>query len=70
MIDVKTLAGRVVDELCDSLDYMKMAAECRETDPELSRTLSEISAQETEHMNRLHKALTAKVKSLQEIYQR
>ena len=68
MTDVKTIAAKVADELCDALDYMKMAADCKETDPDLSRTLQEISAQETEHMNRLHNALTAKVKSLQEMY--
>lgn len=68
MIDIKTLAGKVADEISDAIDYAKMAKECKETDPDLSHTLYDISAQEMEHMDRLHKALAAAVKSAQALY--
>ena len=70
MIDIKTLSLKMADEMSDALEYAKMAADAKETDPELSRTLFEISAQENEHMNKLHSALVSKFKNLQAMYQR
>ena len=63
-MDIKTLAEKVSDEITDAMEYA-MAAETKSTDPELSRTLREISAQETEHMERIYKALSAIVKAAQ-----
>lgn len=67
-MDIKTLAAKVADEICDAMDYAKMSAEIKETDPDLSHTLREISAQEMEHMNLLHKALMAKVNEMKAKY--
>ena len=67
-MDIKTLAAKVADEITDAVEYAKMAADVKASDPELSRTLSEISAQEFEHMNELHKALAAEVKAVQAMY--
>lgn len=64
-MDIKTLAGKVADEITDAMEYAKMAAETKATDPELSRTLREISAQEAEHMERIYKALASMVKATQ-----
>lgn len=67
-MDIKILAAKVADEISDAMEYAKMAMETKATEPELSRTLYDISAQEMEHMNELHKALAAEVKALRASY--
>ena len=54
---IKELAERIAEEICDAWHYEKLAAEVKEKHPELSRTLSTISAQEMEHMKMLHSAV-------------
>lgn len=67
-MDIKMLAAKVADEIGDAMEYAKMAMDVKETDPDLSRMLREISSQEMEHMNELHKALADRVKELQAMY--
>jgi hypothetical protein len=69
MADVKELGAKVADEFADAMEYAKMALEYKKTDPDLSRMLFEISGQEMQHMNKLHKALTTKIEETQTKYQ-
>jgi len=64
-MDIKMLAAKVADEIGDAMEYAKMAMDVKETDPDLSRMLREISSQEMEHMERIYKALSAMVKAAQ-----
>ena len=69
MADVKELGAKVADEFSDAMEYAKMAMEFKKIDPDLSRMLFEISGQEMQHMNELHKALMSKVNEMQSKYQ-
>lgn len=56
---IKVLSGKIKDELHDAREYVNMALEYKESYPELSRTLFNISTQEMEHMNLLHNEVSA-----------
>ena len=55
---IKVLSDKIKDELHDAKDYVTMALEYKDDNPELSRTLYNISIQEMEHMNLLHNEIT------------
>ena len=55
------VASKIVDELHDAGSYAQMALDNREDNPELARTLHDISIQEMEHFNRLHEAVVKMV---------
>ena len=55
---IKILSDKIKDELCDAREYVTMALEYKDENPELSRTLYNISIQEMEHMNLLHNEIT------------
>ena len=52
---IKILSEKIKDELHDAKSYANMAIEYKEEYPDLARTVYNISLQEMEHMNLLHK---------------
>lgn len=63
---IETLSNKIEEEIGDAKSYVKMAMEYKETYPELSRTLYNISTQEMEHMNLLHGEVTQIIKRYRE----
>ena len=63
---IKILSKKIEEEICDAKDYAKMAIKYKEEHPELSRTLYNISLQEMEHMNLLHKEVTEIIRKYRE----
>lgn len=59
---IKILSEKIEEEICDARSYAKMALEYKEEYPELSRTLYNLSLQETEHMNLLHNEVASIIK--------
>lgn len=55
---IKKLSERIAEEIDDADFYIKMAMEYREQYPEVSRVVSNIAAQEMDHMNSLHQLVT------------
>ena len=53
---IEKLSEKISEEIHDAKCYAQMALETRETFPDLSRTLYEISTEEMGHMSRLHSA--------------
>lgn len=51
---IKKLSEKIAEEIKDADCYIKMALEYRDQYPELSRVVSNISAQEMDHMASLH----------------
>lgn len=51
---IKKLSEKIAEEIEDADCYIKMALEYRDDYPELSRVVSNIAAQEMDHMNSLH----------------
>ena len=52
---IKDLSGYIDEEIHDSKKYIKQALEHKEENPELAKLFYNLSLQETEHMNMLHK---------------
>lgn len=63
---IKILSKKIEEEICDAKSYVKMALEYRETYPDLSRTLYNISVQEMEHMGLLHKEVAEIIRKYRE----
>lgn len=59
---IKVLSEKIEEEIKDAKDYIEMAIELKDEYPELSRTLSNLSAQEMEHMNILHNEVAVIIK--------
>lgn len=51
---IELLSEKIEEEVCDAKSYISMAIDYKESYPELSRTLYNLSNQEMEHMNMLH----------------
>ena len=54
---IKVLSKRIEEEIADAKSYAEMAIEYKKDYPALSQTLYDISVQEMNHMNLLHKAV-------------
>ena len=52
---IQDLSGYIDEEIQDSKKYIKQALEHKEENPELAKLFYNLSLQETEHMNMLHK---------------
>ena len=63
---IEKLSNKIEEEIWDAKAYVKMAIEVKDEYPELSRTLYNISTQETEHMNLLHGEVTQIIKRYRE----
>lgn len=63
---IKILSEKIEEEVCDAKSYAKMSIEYKDTYPELSRTLYNLSTQEMEHMNLLHNEVTEIIKKYRE----
>jgi len=59
---IEILSEKIDEEINDAKSYIEMAIEYKDDYPELSRTLSNISAQEMEHMTLLHNEVTLLIK--------
>ena len=55
---IQILSDKIEEEIHDAKSYVEMAIKHKEDYPELSRTLYNISLQEMDHMNLLHKEVT------------
>ena len=55
---IKVLSEKISEEVCDAKAYAKLSIEYKDEYPELARTLYNLSTQEMEHMNILHKEVT------------
>lgn len=51
---IKKLSEKIAEEIEDADCYIKMALEYRDEYPEVARVVSNIAAQEMDHMNSLH----------------
>jgi rubrerythrin len=51
---IKKLSEKIAEEIEDADCYIRMALEYQEQYPEVSRIVSNIAAQEMDHMNSLH----------------
>lgn len=63
---IKILSKKIEEEIGDAKSYAKMALEYRESYPELSRTLYQISLQEMDHMNLLHNEVAEIIRKYRE----
>lgn len=52
---IKELSEYIDEEIHDAGKYAKRAVECRDEQPELAKLFYELSQQEMNHMNMLHK---------------
>ena len=59
---IKKLSKQLIDEVEGSEEYAKDALEYKGIDPELSRMYAELSKVEYGHVQRLHDAVTRKIK--------
>jgi len=63
---IQRLSDKIEEEIHDAECYAKMAIELKDTEPEISRTLYQISVEEMDHMVRLHKAAAAVIADYRE----
>ena len=63
---IKYLSEKIEDEIADAKGYAEKALMYRDEYPELSRTLYNLSLQETEHMNLLHNEVTTIIRKYRE----
>lgn len=63
---IEILSEKIDEEIDDAKSYIEMAIKYKDEYPEMSRTLSNISAQEMEHMNLLHNEVTIIIKKYRE----
>ena len=63
---IEILSEKIDEEINDAKSYIEMAIKYRDECPEMSRTLSNISAQEMEHMTLLHNEVTLLIKKYRE----
>ena len=63
---IKVLSEKIEEEIHDAKSYADMANRYKEDYPELSRTLYNLSLQETEHMNLLHNEVTELIRKYRE----
>ena len=54
---IEKLSDKISEEIRDAKSYAQMALENKEQNPELSRTLYELSTEEMGHMSKLHGAV-------------
>ena len=63
---IKVLSNKITEEICDAKAYAKLSVEYKDEYPELSRTLYNLSLQEMDHMNVLHKEVTELIRKYRE----
>ena len=63
---IKILSEKISEEIADAKSYASMAIQYKDEYPELSRTLYNLSTQETEHMNLLHNEVASIIKKYRE----
>ena len=63
---IEILSEKIDEEINDAKSYIEMAIKYKDEYPEMSRTLSNISAQEMEHMTLLHNEVTLIIKKYRE----
>ena len=63
---IKKLSERIPEEVSDAWFYSELAEEVEETHPHVAQTLRQISAQEIEHMNKLHASVVALINQHEE----
>lgn len=56
---IEWVSDKIDDEINDSIDYSKMAIECRDDYPALADAIIKIADEEMKHMNILHTQVTA-----------
>lgn len=56
---IELLSEHIEDELRDAQTYATLALEYKETEPELAQLFYKLSGEEMEHMEALHKRVTA-----------
>lgn len=59
MKEIKTLMEHIEDELRDAETYAKLALEYKESDMETANVFFRLSGEEMNHMDMLHKRVTA-----------
>ena len=60
---IKLLSDRIEDELNDARFYAEQALLYKDSEPDLARTFSNLSASEMEHMDMLHKEVVKQIEA-------
>ena len=63
---IKCVAERIKEEIHDAETYIDMAIEWKESEPDAAEVFSELSAEELEHMEKLHEIVTDMIKKYRE----
>ena len=63
---IKVVTEKIQDEIKDAREYAEMAVEYKESYPELAKVFYNLSTQEMEHMNMLHKQVTEIIRKYRE----
>ena len=63
---IKVVTEKIQDEIKDAKEYAEMAVEYKESYPELAKVFYNLSTQEMEHMNMLHKQVTEIIRKYRE----
>ena len=63
---IRCLTDKIKEEIHDAEDYIDLAIRWKEEEPETAELFSELSEEELGHMERLHGAVTEKIREYRE----